>query len=175
MILQIALVGMAFWVLREHTPNPLQEWCDHLLDAALRKHPHDPRFQKARAAINAVMIDSPDDMVNYDRKTVRRGRFDRQQGMLYIGVVRHTGKPLPDDLIKGILVHEAAHAALDTGKHSSEWQDVYLALLRVATQDLGWKILLECSSCKFYGVCSPTQCPLCAWKACKGLKDSLAN
>ena len=167
-LLVLALVlGLAVWAWWAHTGNMLQLWCDDLLRAALDKHPHDSRLQKARDSILFVSIDSPEDMINYDRMTIRRGRFDRSRGVLYIGMVNHKGKALPTDIVKGILVHEVAHAALNTGKHSSEWQEIFAMLLRVATQELGWNITLECSSCRFYGLCDTMHCPKCAWKECK--------
>jgi len=166
-LLLLLVTVAAVWAVYSRTPNVLQQWADDLLDAALSKFPDDPRLHKARASIRAVEVDAPEDMINYTRKTVRRGKFDRPRGVLYIGMVSPKGIPLPLEVVKGILVHEVAHAALDEGKHSLEWQDVYVRLLKVATADLKWNITLECSSCKFYGVCDSMQCPLCAWKACK--------
>lgn len=166
MILIIALFFLALWVLCKKTSNPLQDWCNALLNAALRMHPTDTRVKQARRAIRSVDIDTVENMVNHQRNTVRRGKFDRKQGHLFIGMVHRDGAPLPMGIIKGILVHEVAHAGLPDGKHSDEWRAFYLLLLDVATNCLGWEISLECSSCKFYGVCHPKQCPLCAWKKC---------
>ena len=139
---------------------------DSLLSAALARHPTTRELQGARRAITAVRAFPPEELVDPNRKTVRRGKFSRGDGVLYLATQRPDGTPLPPEVVAGVLVHEVAHAAT-AGSHSAEWRDMYLALLRVATEDLGWKVALECSSCKFYGVCHEYQCPRCAWVQCR--------
>lgn len=140
---------------------------EELLRAAMARFPDDARFHVARRSIRRVVPDSPEDMVNHTRKTVRRGKFDRARGVLYIGTRRPNGTPLPPGVVRSIVVHEVAHAALTQGAHDDAWRDVYLRLLDVATADLGWAVSLECSSCRLYGLCSRSQCPACSWVPCK--------
>lgn len=137
---------------------------DSLLDAA------PPRLAalmtKARLAIRDVRPLPIHLTLNPKRRTHKRGWFDRKQGILYIATHAPNGKPLPDAVISGVLVHEVAHACLDSGAHSAEWKNVYVDLLNIATHQLGWAITLECSSCPMYGLCHASECPLCAWKRC---------
>lgn len=180
-VVAAAIVALAILLHASHAPGtlsaftpalPLRAMADELLRAALQRYPADPQVQVAMRTIRAVEPDSPEDMVNHARKTVRRGKFDRATGVLKIATARHTGQPLPDGVVRGILVHEVAHAALPSGAHSPEWREVYLRLLRVATEDLGWHVSLECSACTFYGVCAAAQCPRCERIPCKASKAS---
>lgn len=172
MLLWILLMALTAWAIVLHcllepdSPN-LQRLCDELLTAARARYPSDERITTAQDVITRVGADSTEGMVNYARKTVRRGKFDRATGTLLIGTVHRNGRPLHPTIVRGVLVHEVAHAGLPDGKHSEEWRDLYLKLLKVATEDLRWEIQLECSSCKFYGMCGSEDCPKCTWKACK--------
>ena len=106
-----------------------------------------------------------DDMVDPVRRTVRRGKYDRNTGTVYVATTSQTGVPLPRAVIAGIIAHELGHAA-SVGNHLDEWRNAYLAMLDLATRVLGWKVMLECSSCGMYKVCTPEQCPACDWKVC---------
>lgn len=163
-IVLIALVAVALHVIHRHE-TPLHCMAHDLLHAARQRYPDDPRLDRGLSAVTWVGT-LEDGLINYQRNTVRRGKFDRHNGHLRIAREGHKGKPLPLSVVHGILVHEVAHACLEDGKHSPEWSRLYAQLLRVATEDLGWDVQLECSTCKFYGVCSAQDCPLCSQKAC---------
>lgn len=97
------------------------------------------------------------------RRTVRRGWFDRSTRVLYVALEGRHGEPLPRGVVAGVLVHELAHACLGSGAHTGEWRAMYVRLLRVATESLGWHVRLEAGSCRLYGVCGAWQCPRCAF------------
>lgn len=124
-----------------------------------------PAFPDLPGAVRHVKEFPLDDMVDVARRTVRRGRYDRTSGTIYVATTSQTGVPLPRAVIAGTVAHELAHAAT-VGNHLDEWRNAYLAMLELATRDLGWKVLLECSSCGMYKVCAPEQCPRCDWKVC---------
>lgn len=164
------LGGLAAWALLGHTNRSVDPDLDaqarDLLRAARGAYPDDPRFATATAVVRRVLPDESRDIVNLERRTVRRGRFDRASGVLHIGTVRPDGSALPREVVRGILAHELAHAALPDGKHSDSWRDAYTKLLQVATERLGWSVVLECGACRFYGVCDAGSCPLCDRQAC---------
>lgn len=141
-----------------------------LLRAAAARHPDDARISRAAAAVLDVQP-LTEDLVDQEKRTVRRGKFERDVGVLRLATTRSNGTDLPPAIVRGILVHEVAHAGLPDGRHTPEWRDLFVKLLRVATDDLGWDVLLECGSCKFYGVCSADECPRCAWKPCRDPHD----
>lgn len=164
-------VLLATWLVHAHADESPGRLVDELLDAALRRHPDDPRLRLARRSVREVRADSvASDMLNPARMTVRRGKFDRSTGVLNVSVVNAAGAPLPRGVVLNVVVHEVAHAAMPDGRHSPEWRDMYVALLRVATEDLGWQVTLECSSCRFYRVCGARDCPMCARKACRATR-----
>jgi hypothetical protein len=114
----------------------------------------------------------PGELVNHHRRTVRRGRFSRSDGVVYIATVHADGTtPLPSDVVAGYLVHEVAHAVAGP-HHSMQWREAFLALLHIATSRLGWRVTLECGACPSYGVCEAYQCPACEWGACKSGRRS---
>lgn len=139
-----------------------------LLAAAAARWPWDARLHRARQAIRGVERFDDKDMVNWERMTVRRGKFFRDSGILRLSTTRHDGRELDPAIVRGVLVHEVAHAALDDGKHSPAWRDMYVRLLQVATQDLGWDVSLERGSCPYYGVCERHECPRCRWPVSAG-------
>ena len=124
-----------------------------------------PAFPGLAGAVRHVREFPRDDMVDSVRRTVRRGKYDRTTGTIYVAITSQTGVPLPRAVIAGIIAHEVAHAA-SVGTHLDEWRAAYLAMLDLATKVLGWKVMLECSSCGMYKVCAPEQCPMCDWKVC---------
>jgi rubrerythrin len=76
-----------------------------------------------------------------------------------------------------IAAHEVAHAATagndDESHHSDEWRACFRDLMRVATEDLGWPVALECSACPFYHICSPEDCPKCSWVPCHSRRPAV--
>lgn len=124
-----------------------------------------PAYPKLAGAVRHVDEFPRNDMVDAVRRTVRRGKYDRSSGTVYVATTSQTGVPLPPAVISGIIAHELAHAAT-VGTHLEEWRTAYVAFLDIATRVLGWKVMLECSSCGMYNVCSPAQCPKCDWKVC---------
>lgn len=146
----------------------LKGWADELLRAAAAQDPTDAYVATARSAITAVVEFDDKDMINYERRTVRRGKFDRTNGVMHVSTRRPDGTTLPAAVVRGVLVHEVAHAALPTGQHTAEWRELFVRLLRVATEDLGWEVALECSACAYYGLCAD-ECPKCTRIQCKTL------
>lgn len=148
---------------KETFATNMKGWVDELVRAFMAVDPHHARI--AREAIRDVQDFDDADMINYERRTVRRGKFDRQSGTLHICTRRPNGQPLPLNIVRGVLVHEVAHAALADGRHSPEWRDMFVKLLNVAT-GLGWDVALECSACAYYGLCG-TECPKCTRIPCR--------
>lgn len=162
--LGLAVAGALACLALQKARHPLQPLLDDLIDRAAATN---PRFEAVRALITKIDDFPPDQLVDARRKTVRRGKLDRENGVLYIATTRPDGSPLPPGVVKGVLIHEVAHAATRNGNHTAEWRDAYVFLLRLATEQMGWDVTLECSSCRYYGVCGPGHCPSCTWMACR--------
>ena len=68
-----------------------------------------------------------------------------------------------DSRLKAVICHELAHAC---GKgHDEEWLRANAYVLRIATEKLGWDVLLMCRACTKYGLCEKSQCPECRWES----------
>jgi hypothetical protein len=109
-------------------------------------------------------------MIDVAQRTVRRGRFSRSKGALDVAKVHPDGSPLLAEVVIGVLVHEIAHAATSSSydsSHSPIWRHTFKDLLLVATEDLGWRVNLECNTCALYDVCVPYDCPLCGLQPCR--------
>lgn len=147
------------------TLDHLRALADDLVRASATEFPNLSR------AVRRVEEFPANDMVDVVRRTARRGKYDRASGTVYIATVSQTGAALPASVVAGIVAHELAHAA-SVGSHGDEWRAAYLKLVDIATRVLGWRVMLECSSCGMYKVCTPAQCPLCDWKSCSAKKSS---
>ena len=142
----------------------LRQMAKDLVEAARTRYPS--IVVAGRKGIVDVRPLPETEIVDHVRKTVRRGKYARSDGTIYVALKRRNSEELPLDIVTGILVHEVAHA-LTSGSHTAEWRDVYIMLLRTATEDLGWTVRLECGACKNYGICEPHQCPRCDWDQCR--------
>lgn len=145
----------------EEGPDLLQMARD-LTEAARARFPSD----EFAGSINDVQPLPEGEIVDHVRETVRRGKYARSSGTIYVALKRRNLEPLSPDVVAGILVHEVAHA-LTSGSHTPEWREMYIKLLRTATEDLGWTVRLECGACKSYQICQPHQCPRCDWDECR--------
>lgn len=152
-----------------HQHLDLHRLTHQLLDAFSKRSPEKARI--AKGAITAVHEFDDPDMIDYARRTVRRGKFDRHSGTLHICTTRPNGTTLPTNIVRGVLVHEVAHAALADGRHTPEWRALFIELLNVATADLGWDVALECSACAFYGMCG-SECPKCTRIPCMNARKT---
>lgn len=148
---------------RHHVAGPTLEHLRALADDLVRASATE--FPNLSQGVRRVEEFPEKDMVDVVRRTARRGMYDRASGTVYVATVSQTGAPLPASVVAGIVAHELAHAAT-VGSHGDEWRAAYLKLVDIATRVLGWKVMLECSSCGMYKVCTPEQCPLCDWKSC---------
>jgi hypothetical protein len=170
----LAAVVTILLLLAHHLPSPpthedpttfecdLSKMAKDLVDAARARY---PSIASENRIVDVRPMPEPE-IVDHVRKTVRRGKYARSDGTIYVALKRRNAEDLPLDVVVGILVHEVAHA-LTSGSHTAEWRDMFSALLRTATEDLGWTVRLECSACKTYGICQPQQCPKCDWDECR--------
>jgi hypothetical protein len=158
-----ALAAAAWWA---SAPKSNAVTLDELRSMATALVAAAPELPGLAANVRGVELFPLDEMADPVRKTVRRGKYNRLSGVVYVAVTSHTGVPLPRDVVAGVVAHELAHAAT-VGDHHDEWRAAYVQLLAVATERLGWSVRLECSSCPFYKVCGNAQCPRCTWKTCK--------
>lgn len=162
-----ALAAAAWWAsarapaAQAVAPDQLPGMAAALVQAA------SPEFPGLAANVRGVEPFPLAEMTDPVRNTVRRGKYNRVTGVVYVSLTTAAGKPLHRDVVAGVIAHELAHAAT-VGEHGDAWREAYVKMLRIATDRLGWTVRLECSSCPFYSVCERDQCPLCSWKtACR--------
>jgi hypothetical protein len=76
---------------------------------------------------------------------------------------RQTGFDSESRLLTRVL-HELAHST--SGPHDRKFYDTQRWFLRVATEELGWTLAVNCRVCCYYanGQCTPSGvCPKCTW------------
>ena len=88
-----------------------------------------------------------------------KASFNKTTGCLYMRL-SDDGTPLP--VLRGIMLHELAHAAGTS--HDAAFREAWLFFARVATEDLGYEVNFACPlACSAYGVCFERDCPRCGW------------
>lgn len=167
-----AILAVVVILLPRRDDHSLPGMVDALLRAALDRYPDDPALLQARRTIRDVQDFGDEPAVDRERMLVRLGRFDRDAGVLRINTRTVKDQLLPPDKLRATVVHEVAHATQPDGEHSPQWRDMYVRLLEVATEGLGWQVTLNCEACRFYDVCGPTDCPKCARQPCYSLTSS---
>lgn len=60
------------------------------------------------------------------------------------------------------LLHEMAHVASPGGGHREYFAKANRWLVKVATEELGWRVALKCAACRRCGICR-YDCPKCEW------------
>lgn len=60
------------------------------------------------------------------------------------------------------LLHEMAHVAAPMGGHREPFAKANRWLVKVATEELGWRVALKCAACRRSGICR-NDCPKCEW------------
>ena len=65
------------------------------------------------------------------------------------------------------ITHELAHGTRNKyfgeTSHSEDWKKAWKRFLKIATEELGWKVEAPCSSKQFYGL-TEEDCPKCVWE-----------
>ncbi|AGE50905.1 hypothetical protein PBCVCVB1_598L [Paramecium bursaria Chlorella virus CVB-1] len=92
------------------------------------------------------------------------GMFDHSTGTLKVAA-RDGGGSLRDETsLNRSVVHELAHGTRfkypGETSHSGDWKSAWKTFLKIATEELLWKVELPCSSIKFYGL-QKEDCPNC--------------
>ena len=99
--------------------------------------------------------------------TYTSGMLDHNTGTVKIAVRDGAGNLRDEASLNKSIVHEIAHATrfkyLGETSHSTEWKDAWKTFLKIATEELGWKVEAPCSSKSFYGL-NKDDCPKCEWE-----------
>jgi hypothetical protein len=110
-------------------------------------------------------------------QTYTSGLFDHSAGIIRIAARDGAGNVRDELSLNKSVVHELAHGTrfkyIGETSHSNEWKDAWKKFLKIATEELGWKVEAPCSSKVFYGL-TEADCPNCKWdkEECSG--DPLA-
>lgn len=134
-----------------------------------RKHGADPRAQALFAKLGDVRLLADCESVP-DRGSWKNGKFKHSTGVLYVAPRDVTGALRTESSLLKTVVHELAHATrfkqpLEAA-HSPAWKQTWLWFLKLATEELGWRVDIKCAECSFYGLCASdarAQCPKCNW------------
>ena len=129
-----------------------------LLDAAIRA------FPKQRWPLDAKKLVKMVHRVVAAKKAgpVSNGRISYRTGNVYVTHNKPGGSAYSPAFIRNALIHELAHAASrwDGNNHGPVWRARYIDLLRLATEELGWKVSPGCNACPRYKLCG-SDCPKC--------------
>lgn len=134
-----------------HDPAALKGVVDEFLRHLRTKD--DPRARRAVAAYKGFRADpSMPGVMSFSRST---------------GILKVNPDRVRDDPAHALstLLHELAHST--PARHDENWRDAFVYFLRLATEELGWRVALACPHCKHYGVCAASDCPRCTFEACK--------
>ncbi|AGE56377.1 hypothetical protein PBCVNEJV1_645L [Paramecium bursaria Chlorella virus NE-JV-1] len=96
--------------------------------------------------------------------TYTSGMFDHSSGTLKIAARDGGGIMRDEASLNKSIVHELAHGTRfkypGETSHSSDWKTAWKKFLKIATEELYWKVEFPCSSVKFYGL-QKDDCPFC--------------
>lgn len=100
--------------------------------------------------------------------TYTSGMFDHSTGTLRVAARDGAGTLRDEASLNKSICHELAHGTRfkypGETSHSGDWKAAWKTFLKIATQELQWKVELPCSSIKFYGL-KREDCPDCVWDA----------
>jgi hypothetical protein len=98
--------------------------------------------------------------------TYTSGMFDHSNGVLYVAARDGTGSPRDEPSLNKSICHELAHGTRfkypGETSHSGDWKSAWKKFLKIATEELGWRVEAPCSSMKFYDL-QKSDCPNCVW------------
>lgn len=99
--------------------------------------------------------------------TYTSGMFDHSNGVLYIAPRDARGTLRDESSLNKSICHELGHGTRfkypGETSHSDEWKNAWKRFLKIATEELGWKVEANCSSNSFYGL-ERKDCPKCDWE-----------
>lgn len=128
------------------------------------KYPNDQMTKNLLAKFSGVQLLTY--MKGNTNKSYISGLFDHATGVLKIAPRDSAGNIRDEQSLNKSIVHELAHATrfkyIGETSHSNDWKTAWKKFLKIATEDLGWKVESNCSSQKFYGL-TPGDCPNCVW------------
>lgn len=137
---------------------------------------NDPRTRMLLERVKRVELLSPEESKPNADGSFKNGKFSYGNGTVYVRARDTKGVIRTWPSLCMTLLHELAHAGRkkepNETSHSKGWNDTWVWLLSIATQELGWVVEVKCSDCGFYGLCDRPTCPRCEWKntRCGSLK-----
>ena len=95
------------------------------------------------------------------------GMFDHSTGILYISPRDGNGNVRSQESLNRSIVHELGHGTRHKypgeKSHSIDWESAWKFFLKIATNELGWRVEAPCSSMVFYGL-TYDDCQNCVWE-----------
>ena len=98
--------------------------------------------------------------------TYTSGMFDHSTGILKVAARDGGGTLRDNSSLNKSICHELAHGTRfkypGETSHSGDWKKAWKQFLKVATEELHWRVEAPCSSMKFYDL-QKSDCPNCVW------------
>lgn len=129
----------------------------------LARYPNDPRTKALIAKLHDVKLipHKADSGGVYNS-----GGFNHSTGTLMVAAREGDGDVRTVGSLNKTILHELAHATrfkyIGETSHSVEWKSAFEFFLKVATNELGLPVELNCSAVQFYGI-DAKGCPGCVW------------
>lgn len=100
------------------------------------------------------------------KDTYTSGLFDHTTGIIKIAPRDGIGNIRNEQSLNKSICHELAHGTRikypGESSHSDEWKDAWKTFLKIAADELKWKVEVPCSSVSFYGL-TKDDCENCEW------------
>lgn len=144
----------------------IEDHVDTFVEHVQNTYPDDPRVSDLLDKLSHVELLDADESAPKEG-TWKNGKFKHSTGVLYVAPRDQYGTLRTHSSLMKTIVHELAHATRhkEPGEtsHSPQWKQTWLWFLKIATQELGWKVDIKCAECTFYGLCDKSRCPKCNW------------
>jgi hypothetical protein len=108
----------------------------------------------------------PERILLCDRQTLRGGfgKINRWIKTIYVSIdhEQDLGDPAVKAFYNHIFLHELAHTS--GYGHANDWRNAFIWFLKLATEELGVPVRVQCRTCTLYGICDKQFCPKCSWE-----------
>jgi hypothetical protein len=108
----------------------------------------------------------PERILLCDRQTLKGGfgKINRWKKTIYVSIDQEQDLDDPEvnAFYNHIFLHELAHTS--GYGHANDWRNAFIWFLKLATEELGVPVRIQCRTCTLYGVCDKQFCPKCSWE-----------
>jgi hypothetical protein len=159
-----ALLGFSDTHQDEKTLRFLKKQISEFIKHLKEKYPQNELTEKLLIKYSDVQLLPY--MKGATKDTYTSGLFDHTSGIIRIAPRDGLGNIRSEESLNKSICHELAHGTRikypGESSHSQEWKDAWKTFLKIAADELEWKVEVPCSSVSFYGL-TRQDCKNCKW------------